>query len=211
MTVVALTGGIAAGKTTVTDVFRAEGLNVVDADELSREAIAPGTPALSALVDRFGPGVLREDGSLNRDGLAAIVFGNDQALAALNAMVHPEVWRLSKERFEALEKDHPQTPLVYAVPLLAESDRVGEFDAVIVVDAPAEQRVSRLVESRQMSPEEARSRVSSQAPDEDRLDIADVILDASVSEEQTTIAARSLAGALKACWPDRLATLPTRF
>ena len=71
MTVVALTGGIAAGKTTVTDVFRAEGLNVVDADELAREAVAPGTPALSALVDRFGPGVLREDGSLNRDGLAA--------------------------------------------------------------------------------------------------------------------------------------------
>jgi len=140
VTVVALTGGIAAGKTTVTDVFRAKGITVIDADLIAREAVAPGTPALTEVVKRFGAEVLHQDGSLDRQALAEVVFGDDQARADLNAIVHPEVWRLSREQFATHETQHPSVPLVYAVPLLAESGRTEEFDAVIVIDAPASQR-----------------------------------------------------------------------
>lgn len=211
MTVVALTGGIAAGKTTVTDVFRAKGIAVVDADVIAREAVAPGTPALTEVVKRFGTDVLHQDGSLNRQALGELVFGDDQARADLNAIVHPEVWRLSREQFAAHETTHPNVPLVYAVPLLAESGRTDEFDAVIVVEAPASQRVARLVESRGMSQEEAQSRVDAQVSDEARREIADVVLDSSVSTEETAKSAAALADALISAWPDELNSLPTRF
>lgn len=211
MTVVALTGGIAAGKTTVTDVFRAKGIAVVDADVIAREAVAPGTPALTEVVKRFGTDVLHQDGSLNRQALGELVFGDDQARADLNAIVHPEVWRLSREQFAAHETTHPNVPLVYAVPLLAESGRTDEFDAVIVVEAPATQRVARLVESRGMSQEEAQSRVDAQVSDEARREIADVVLDSSVSTEETAKSAAALADALISAWPDELNSLPTRF
>lgn len=211
MTVVALTGGIAAGKTTVTDVFRAKGIAVVDADVIAREAVAPGTPALTEVVKRFGTDVLHQDGSLNRQALGELVFGDDQARADLNAIVHPEVWRLSREQFAAHETTHPNVPLVYAVPLLAESGRTDEFDAVIVVEAPASQRIARLVESRGMSQEEAQSRVDAQVSDEARREIADVVLDSSVSTEETAKSAAALADALISAWPDELNSLPTRF
>ncbi len=211
MTVVALTGGIAAGKTTVTDVFRAKGITVIDADLIAREAVAPGTPALTEVVKRFGAEVLHQDGSLDRQALAEVVFGDDQARADLNAIVHPEVWRLSREQFATHETQHPSVPLVYAVPLLAESGRTEEFDAVIVIDAPASQRVSRLVEYRNMGEDEARSRVSAQVSDEVRRKIADVVLDSSVSPEETAKSAADLADALVAAWPNELNSLPTRF
>jgi dephospho-CoA kinase len=211
VTVVALTGGIAAGKTTVTDVFRAKGITVVDADLIAREAVAPGTPALTSVVKRFGTDVLHQDGSLDRAALAEVAFSDEQARADLNAIVHPEVWRLSNERFRAHAVEHPDVPIVYAVPLLAESGRTNEFDAIIVVDAPASQRVARLIESRNMSAEEAQSRVDSQASDDDRRRIADIVLDSSVSVESTVAAASALADALIAAWPKGLSTIATRF
>lgn len=211
MTVVALTGGIAAGKTTVTDVFRAKGITVIDADVIAREAVAPGTPALTEVVKRFGTEVLHQDGSLDRQALAEVVFGNDQARADLNAIVHPEVWRLSREQFAAHENQHPSVPLVYAVPLLAESGRTEEFDAIIVIDAPASKRVSRLVEYRHMNTDEAQSRVEAQVSDEARREIADIVLDSSKNAEKTAEAAAALADALIASWPDELNSLPTRF
>lgn len=211
MTVVALTGGIAAGKTTVTDVFRAKGIAVIDADVLAREAVAPGTPGLTEVVKRFGTDVLHQDGRLDRAALAEIVFGDDLARADLNAIVHPEVWRLSNEQFEAHERSHPTIPLVYAVPLLAESGRTDEFDAVIVIDAPASMRVARLVELRNMAKSEAQSRVAAQVTDEERRQIADIVLDSSVSVEETAKSAAALADALIEAWPDRLGSLPTRF
>ncbi len=208
VTVVALTGGIASGKTTVTRVLEAEGVVVIDADQLARDAVAPGSLGLDAVVTRFGAGVLDQSGALRREALGKLVFGDSEALSALNAIIHPEVWRLSQEAFGRHFAHHPDVPLVYAVPLLAESDRAGEFDLVVLVDAPEEQRVQRLVSDRGMTGEEATARVKAQASDIERRAISDVVIDASVSTAHTEQAARELAHALWKAWPDKLETIP---
>jgi dephospho-CoA kinase len=210
VTVVALTGGIAAGKTTVTDVLRARGVDVVDADVLAREAVAKGSPALEAIVNAFGAGVLDDEGSLDRTQLAQKVFADSQAREVLNAIVHPEVHRLSHEAFAAHERENPDVPLVYAVPLLVESSRTNEFDAIVVVHAPRELRIARLVETRGMTPEEATARVDAQASDEERLAAAGSVLDSSRSLEDTRVASEALADALWSVWPD-VSKLPTRL
>lgn len=211
VTVVALTGGIAAGKTTVTDVFTDAGIAVVDADQVARDAVAPASEALAAIATRFGREVLHSDGSLNREALGQIVFNSPADREALNQIVHPAVWKLSRDAFAVHSKASPDVPLVYAVPLLAESNRVDEFDAVIVVDAPAELRMRRLIKYRGMSEKEASSRIKAQATDEQRRAIADVLIDSSRSVDDTQTAARKCADALWAAWPDSLDTLPARF
>lgn len=208
MTVVALTGGIASGKTTVTRVLEEEGVVVIDADQLARDAVAPGSLGLDAVVTRFGAGVLDQSGALRREALGKLVFGDSEALSALNAIIHPEVWRLSQEAFGRHFAHHPDVPLVYAVPLLAEGDRAGEFDLVVLVDAPEDQRVQRLVSDRGMTREEATARVKAQASDIERRAISDVVIDASVSTAHTEQAARELAHALWKAWPDKLETIP---
>jgi dephospho-CoA kinase len=210
VTVVALTGGIAAGKTTVTDVLTARGVAVVDADVLAREAVTQGSPALQTIVKAFGAGVLDADGSLDRTQLARKVFADSQAREVLNAIVHPEVHRLSHEAFAAHERDYPDVPLVYAVPLLVESGRTNEFDAIVVVHAPRESRIARLVETREMAPEEATARVDAQASDKERLSTADCVLDSSRSLNDTRVASEALADALWSVWPD-VSKLPTRL
>lgn len=210
MTVVALTGGIASGKTTVTESLTAQGIAVVDADVLAREAVAPGSPGLAEVVATFGSAVLDSEGALDRTALAAVVFGDREARERLNAIVHPEVHRLSTELFQQHQAEHPDTPLVYAVPLLVESGRDHEFDAVVVVHAPRDERVNRLVSHRGMSEEDATARVDAQASDEERLAVADCVLDASVSPTHTQEGARLLAEALWQRWPD-VSSLPTRL
>ncbi len=185
MTLLGLTGGIASGKSTVAARLAEHGAVVVDADQLAREAVEPGSRGLAGVVREFGEGVLKPDGSLNRQALAAIVFGDPAALARLNAVVHPEVGRLSRERFGEILTADPHAIVVYDVPLLAESRRAEEFDRVVVVHAPAEERVRRLVQLRGMSEEEARSRVSAQASDDERLTVADEVIDASGTLEHT--------------------------
>ena len=208
MTVVALTGGIASGKTTVTRVLEAEGVVVIDADQLARDAVAPGSLGLDAVVTRFGAGVLDQSGALRREVLGKLVFGDSEALSALNAIIHPEVWRLSQEAFGRHFAHHPDVPLVYAVPLLAEGDRAGEFDLVVLVDAPEEQRVQRLISDRGMTLDEATGRVKAQASDTERRAISHVVIDSSVSPAHTEQAARELARALWQAWPDKLETIP---
>ena len=210
MTVVALTGGIAAGKTTVTDVLTARGVAVVDADVLARNAVGKGSRALEALVAAFGADVLDSEGSLDRAQLAQRVFSNDHARKTLNGIVHPEVHRLSHQAFDAHAREHPDVPLVYAVPLVVESGRTNEFDAIVVVHTPRELRIRRLIESRGMNPDEASERVDAQASDEERLSIADCVLDSSQSLEDTRLASHALADALWAVWPD-VSRLPTRL
>jgi dephospho-CoA kinase len=210
VTVVALTGGIAAGKTTVTDVLRARGVAVVDADVLAREAVAKGSPTVDAIVRAFGGDVLDDDGSLDRPSLAQKVFDDRQAREVLNAIVHPEVNRLSHEAFAAHERQNPDVPLVYAVPLLVESGRTNEFDAVVVVHAPRDIRIARLIEARGMTLEEAMARADAQATDEERLAAADCVLDSSRSLEDTRVASEALADALWSVWPD-VSELPTRL
>ena len=121
MSVVALTGGVAAGKSTVTEVLRGCGAFVIDADQLAREAVVPGSAALEAIVARFGSNVLLDSGELNRAGLGSLVFGNPEALADLNAIVHPQVRALYGKAVSAALGAYPDRVLVYDVPLLAEA------------------------------------------------------------------------------------------
>ena len=211
MTVVALTGGVAAGKTTVTDVLAVRGAWVIDADVLARRAVEPGTQALEEIQARFGPNVLDSSGSLDRGALGRVVFQDPGARADLNAIVHPRVKALYDEELAAVQAESPETVVVYAVPLLAEARSASEFDAIIVVDAPEDLRIRRLEEHRGLSHEDARSRVAAQVSDDTRLAMADSILDASGDLERTQRAAHELYDELVALWPDRLSELSRHF
>jgi dephospho-CoA kinase len=208
MPIVALTGGIAAGKSTVSAVLEELGALVVDADALARVAVEPGGPALAAISTRFGEGVLDDTGALNRAALGEIVFADPGARLELERIVHPIVGNLSQEAFTRAGAEHPDRVLVYAVPLLAESARQAEFDLVVVVHAPAEERINRLRQHRGLSQSEASARVMAQASDDERLSLADIVIDASGTEEETVTRARALYSVLEQCWPDQLAKAP---
>jgi dephospho-CoA kinase len=210
MTIVALTGGVAAGKSTVTEVLSSLGAHIIDADVLARKAVEPGTPAFEQIVARFGPVVVDESGGLDRSALGDIVFRDPQAREALNAIVHPGVKDLYDQALaDALH--NPGRVTVYAVPLLAEARSTSEFDAVIVVDAPAATRVTRLREHRGLTEEQARSRVDAQVSDDERVALADSVVDASGDLAQTQRAARELYEELVSLWPDHLSELSRRF
>ena len=187
MHIIGLTGGIAAGKSTVSRRWTEHGAVVVDADRLARDAVAPGSPGLAQVAERFGPSVIAADGSLDRPALGSIVFADPAARKDLEAITHPEVWRLAQQAFDAAEAADPDAVVVYDVPLLAEArgSRPLRFDAVVVVDAPAAQRIERLVEHRGMARDEAERRVAAQASDADRLALADHVVDATGTLEQT--------------------------
>ena len=208
MAVVALTGGIAAGKTVVTDVLIDHGVRVIDADLVAREVVEPGQPALEAIVHRFGPGVLDPSGRLDRPALAERVFNDQAARADLNAIVHPAVFERSHQLFAEHHKEEPGTPVVYAVPLLVESGRMEEFDLIVVVDAPARLRQRRLVDQRGLTDQEAQARIASQATDDQRLHIADVVIDASGDLQHTVAQAHALAEQLASHWPASLKAIP---
>jgi dephospho-CoA kinase len=185
--IIGLTGGIAAGKSTVSGRWAEHGAVVVDADRLARDAVAPGSPGLEQVAERFGPSVIAADGSLDRAALGAVVFADPAARKDLEAITHPEVWRLAQAAFDAAEQADPDAVVVYDVPLLAEArgTRPLRFDAVVVVDAPAAMRIERLMEHRGMSHEEAERRVGAQASDADRLALADHVVDATGTLEDT--------------------------
>ncbi|MBM7410931.1 dephospho-CoA kinase [Clavibacter michiganensis] len=185
MQVIGLTGGIAAGKTVVADRLAELGAVRIDADRLAREVVEPGTPALAEIARRFGPGVIAPDGSLDRPALGAIVFQDPDARRDLEAITHPAVRALSAQRMAAAGEADADAVVVYDIPLLVESGRVDEFDRIVVVHAPREERIRRLVDLRGMSPEEAGRRIASQATDEERLAIADDVIDSGVSLAST--------------------------
>jgi dephospho-CoA kinase len=175
MVVVGLTGGIGSGKSTVAAMLAERGAVVVDADRLAREAVAPGTPALRAVVDRFGPAVVAGDGSLDRQALAGVVFDDAGALADLNAIVHPPVRAAIAERLAELAAT--DAVVVLEIPLLVESGRSYGESAILVVDCPEEVAVRRLVEDRGMDEADARRRMAAQVPRAQRLAAADVVID----------------------------------
>lgn len=184
MPLIALTGGIASGKSTVAKMLADRGAVVVDADAIVREVQAPGSAVLAAIVREFGD-VLRADGTLDRAALGSLVFGHPERLAALNALVHPAVRAESERRFaEAFSRD-PAAVVVYDVPLLAEARGGGAWDLVVVAHAPEDVRVRRLVETRGSSEADARARIGSQASDADRLALADVVVDTSTTLDET--------------------------
>lgn len=211
MTVVALTGGVGAGKTTVSRVLESCGAIVIDADVLARSAVEPGTEALKRITQRFGSDVLSSDGTLNRAALGHVVFSDESARQDLNAIVHPEVRKLYDRAVSEATQGHPESVVVYAVPLLVEAREASEFDAVVVVHAPADIRQARLVAHRGLTGGEARQRVEAQVSDEARLSLADVVLDASGTLESTERAAVELYDELSRLWPDHLSELPKRF
>ncbi len=179
MDVIGLTGGIAAGKSAIAGRLAALGAVVIDADELAREAVAAGSPGLAAIRDCFGDAVLAVDGTLDRPALGARVFSDSDARAALNAIVHPEVHRLYRERLSRIEAEDADAVVIYDVPLLVEARSADEFSLVVVAHAPAETRIERLVTLRGMDRASARDRVAAQATDAERLAVADVVIDTS--------------------------------
>lgn len=186
---VALTGGIASGKSAVADVLRALGAVVIDADRLAREVVAPGTPGLQAVVERFGPEVLTESGELDRPGVAAIVFDDEDARRDLEGIIHP----LVHEEGRRLEAQAPEGALVvHDIPLLAEAGRVEAFDAVLVVDAPVELQVARMVENRGWTREEAESRIAAQTTREHRRELATHVIDNDGTLEQLEARVRAI-------------------
>jgi len=185
---VALTGGIASGKSTVARRLAELGAVIVDADQVARDVVEPGTPALARIAEEFGTGVIAADGSLDRGALGAIVFGDESARRALNAITHPAVGERSRALFAAAASADPDAVVVYDVPLLVDEKgegRVSEFDRVIVVSADEDTRVARLVAFRGMPEADARRRIASQAPESARLAIADHVIDANGSLEDT--------------------------
>lgn len=176
MLLVGLTGNIAAGKSTVARLLAERGATVVDADVHAREAVDPGTPALAAIAERWGSAVLLPDGRLDRAALRARVFEDAEELAALNAIVHPEVARL-RERAVADARARGDRVVVCDVPLLFENDLAGAFDAVVLVDAPRELRLERLVRDRALPHDEAMGMIAAQMPAELKRARADYVIE----------------------------------
>ncbi|MFV2142832.1 MULTISPECIES: dephospho-CoA kinase [Isoptericola] len=180
---IGLTGGIAAGKSVVSRRLDELGAVVIDHDVLAREAVAPGSVGLAEVVEEFGDQVLADDGALDRPALGRVVFGDTRARTRLEGIVHPQVRRLAAEREAAAGAADPRAVVVHDVPLLVETGQADRFHLLAVVDAPAAQRVERLVTGRSMTEAEARSRVSAQADDGERLAVADVVLDGTGTED----------------------------
>jgi dephospho-CoA kinase len=179
---VGLTGGIGSGKSEVSRRLAALGAVVIDADQAARAVVEPGTPGLEQIAATFGPGVLRADGALDRAKLGEIVFGDDEARERVNAIVHPLVreWMWAEEEV-VVRSAGDDVVVVHDVPLLAEGgeERTAEFDLIIVVDVPPELQVVRLAETRGMTTQQARARMAAQASREQRLAIADIVIDNS--------------------------------
>lgn len=176
MTVVALTGGIASGKSTVTSMFSELGAVCIDADVVSREVVAPGSSAFADIVSEFGSGVLR-DGELNREALGRLIFADSDARAALNAIVHPHVRARTAALIDQALNANPRAVVIYAIPLLVEASSGRTFDKVITVSASVESRIQRLISQRGLTLNEARARIAAQADESERLAIADFVID----------------------------------
>lgn len=179
MPLIALTGGIASGKSTIASRLAARGAVIVDADQIVRDVQAPASPVLEQIAAEFGQGVITGDGALDRPALGALVFGRPESLARLNAIVHPAVRAESARRFDEAFAADADAVVVYDVPLLVEARVDDPWELIIVADAPAAMRERRLVELRGMSAEDARARIASQVSDAERRAVADVVIDTS--------------------------------
>lgn len=179
MVTVGLTGGVGSGKSTVARMLAERGALVIDADAIAREVLSPGAPALAEVRARFGDDVFDSDGALDRTALARVVFTDDAALADLNAITHP---RIAARTGELMAAAQPDQVVVHDVPLLVENNLAEGYDVVLVVLADQEVRLERLAE-RGMPHDEARRRMSVQASDVERREVASMVLDNNGSPE----------------------------
>ncbi|GAA1844666.1 dephospho-CoA kinase [Microbacterium koreense] len=182
---IALTGGIASGKSTIAARLKAAGAVIVDADALVREVQRPGSPVLAEIGAAFGSEMITEDGALDRAALGARVFGDDDALARLNAIVHPAVRRESERRFREAWEEDPAAVVVYDVPLLVEARADDPWDLIVVAHAASDTRLRRLIDLRGMTEADAAARIAAQISDAQRLAIADVVIDTEGSIDET--------------------------
>lgn len=178
---VGLTGGIGSGKSTVSARLGALGAYVIDYDLLAREAVEPGTDALGRIAERFGPDVLAADGTLDRPALGRVVFADEGARRDLEAITHPAIRSLAHAREEQAP---PDAVVVHDHPLLVEMGMADRCDVVVVVDVPVDTQVERLARDRDMSEDDARARVAAQTSREERLAVADVVLDNGGSRQE---------------------------
>lgn len=178
---VGLTGGIASGKSEVSRRLAELGAVLIDADLLAREAVEPGSEGLAEVVRAFGPGILQDDGALDRAALGALVFADPERRDQLNAIVHPRVRARAAELMAAASDE---AVVVQDIPLLVETGQAGSFDVVVVVDAPDEVRIRRLAERNGMTPEDAAARMAAQATREERLAAADHVIENSGSLDE---------------------------
>jgi dephospho-CoA kinase len=197
---VALTGNIAAGKSEVVRRFAEWGATVIDADQLAREAQAPGTEVLRAIVQRFGKEVLHADGTLDRAALRGLVMADEGALSALNGIVHPAV-RRRRDELLAEAKARGDRVVLSDIPLLFEAADPSQFDVVVLVDAPEELRRERLTSRRGLSPEEAERMIRAQIPSEVKRTRADIVIDNAGTLEELDRGAR-------AAWEELLRRTP---
>jgi dephospho-CoA kinase len=184
--IVGLTGGIGSGKSTVAALLARRGAVVVDADGIARQVVEPGGPAYQPMIDRFGPDIVRPDGTLDRPRIAKQVFNDADALADLNAITHPAIRdAIGRQVMEHAGTDHV---VVLDVPLLTETTSTSwGLAGVIVVDTPIEVAVERLVSHRGLSEEDARARIKAQMTREERRNLADVVIDNSAGQEALAV------------------------
>lgn len=186
---IGLTGGIAAGKSMVSDILASLGAWILDADAISREVVEPGTEGLKAVAAEFGENVLMPDGTLDRRALGAEVFGNAQKLERLNGILHPMIKAEMLRRASEIEEKHPKDIVIFDVPLLIESGWQDVADEVWLVSAPIDERIRRIAMRDGLDEKQAMERISAQMTDEQKAECADVIIDngGSIQELEETV------------------------
>lgn len=188
MVIVGLTGGIASGKTLVSDTFKSLGIPIIDADILARVAVEPGSKGLNALSEHFGARILASHGELDRAALRNLIFGNPDHRKTVDSILHPIIRKLADEQIDiAAKQDHPYA--IYAVPLLAETGQQDRFDRIIVVDVSADTQLSRLISRDETTEAKAQAILDAQASRSARLAIADDVIDNSgtIDEVRTQV------------------------
>ncbi|HBZ81047.1 MULTISPECIES: dephospho-CoA kinase [Brevibacillus] len=195
--ILGLTGGIATGKSTVTGMLRERGIPVIDADQIAREVVEPGKPAYEAIVRHFGRDILLEDGQIDRKGLGEIVFSDESERQKLNAIVHPEVRRVMREEAEAAEANGADIVFM-DIPLLFESKLQHMVEKIVVVYAPGDMQLARMMERDELEEEQAQKRLRAQFPIDQKKLEADFLIDNSFSREETERQVEALLAEIRA-------------
>ncbi len=197
MLVIGLTGGVASGKTTVSEVLKEEGAILIDADQIARDLVQPQTPAWQELVRAFGNEILDQQGSIHRQKLASLIFSNPRQRSLLNRILHPRIKEEIGRRLKGIQQKDPEAIVVIDAPLLIETGGHREMDKVIVVACTETQQIERLRRRSQLSEDQARAMLSSQMPLEEKKRVADYVIGNDGSPEETRRKARDIFRELK--------------